>query len=55
MRSAECSLVWTAQTDWNHHGRSLSTTIDAFELGIEEKMAAIWADVWQSDFATWQH
>ena len=37
MGSAGCSLLWAAQTNWNHHGRLLSTTIDAFEPSIEEK------------------
>jgi len=52
--SAGSSLLWAAQTERNHHGRSLSTTIDAFESSIEGKTAAIQAETWQSDFATWQ-
>ena len=39
VRSYGCSLLWATQTDQNHHGRSLSTTIDAFEPSIEGKTA----------------
>jgi len=52
--SAGCSLLWAAQTERNYHGRSLSTTIDAFEPSIEGKTAAIRAKTRQSDFAIWQ-
>jgi len=38
----KCSLLRAAQTERNHHGRSLS--IDAFELSIEGKRAAIRAE-----------
>ena len=47
VESEGCSLLWAAQTDRNHHRRSLSITIDAFEPSIKEQ--------WQSDFAIWQH
>ena len=30
VRSTGCSLLWAAQTDRNHHGRSLSTTINDY-------------------------
>ena len=52
--SAGCSLFWVAQAERNHHGRSLSTTIDAFEPKIEGKTAAIRAETQQSDFAVSQ-
>ena len=45
--SAGCSLLWAAQINWNHHGRLLSTTIDASELSIEERMVAIWTETRQ--------
>jgi len=41
-----------AQAERNHHGRLLSTTIDAFESSIEKKPAAIQADTRQNDFTT---
>ena len=52
VESAGWSLLWATQTDQNHLRRSLSTTIDVFEPSIEEKMATIQAETWQSDFAT---
>ena len=58
--SAECTLLtvglslWAPQTERNHHGRSLSTTINAFNPSIEGKTAAIRGETWQSDFAAWQ-
>ena len=55
--SAGCSLIWAAQTDWNHHRRSLSTIIDAFEQSIEQKTAAIQADMtkWFCNMTTLSH
>ena len=38
--SADFSLSWSAQTNQNHHGRSVLTTIDGFESSI------IWAETW---------
>ena len=35
------SLFWALQIDQKHQGRSLLTTIDAFEANIEEKTATI--------------
>lgn len=41
VRSTGCSALWAPQTQRNHHGRSISTTIDAFVQSIEGKTVAI--------------
>jgi len=46
MRSTEYSLL-LAQAERNHHGRLLSTTIDAFESSVEGKTVAIQAEARQ--------
>lgn len=50
MGSAKYSLLLAAQTELNHHGRSLSITIDEFEPSIEEKPAPIREETRQSNF-----
>ena len=50
MGSAGCNLLWAAQSEWDYHGGSLSTAIDAFESIPKRKTAAIRAETLQSDF-----
>ena len=48
----------TNNRSWNHHGRLLSITVDAFELSIEEQTVSIQADTQQNDFVNdkvWPH
>ena len=34
---AHCDILWAVKTEWNHHRRSVSKAIDAFEPSIEEE------------------
>lgn len=36
MESVGVNLLFAAQTEWNHHGRSLSIASDTFESRIED-------------------
>ena len=51
-------VYYAAQTNWNHHGKSLSTTIDVFESSIEEKNGCYTnrgATKWFCNMTTWGH
>ena len=51
---AGCNLLWAAQNEWDYHGGSLSTSVDAFESIPKRKTAAKRSETRQSDFVTWQ-
>ena len=54
MGSARCNLLWAAQNEWDYHGGSLSTSIDAFESILKRKTADIRVETRHSDFVAWQ-
>ena len=53
VESARRNLSWVAQTDWNQHGDHGWLKLMHLSWALEEKTAAIWAEIWQRDFATW--
>ena len=48
------SVLWAVDTEWNHHRRSVSNAMDAFNPSIKEETATVVRKARQSYPPTWQ-